>query len=271
MPLPALALPNDIHLVVQQTLQPSQTQQPQVLEPQVLTPNNPNVTKPTGQAGGPKKYRTFFEGYFDAGASDLIGLFSTQVLRYGIRSGQHDVHAFVRNETLDTTGTDLPFRAIVQGTSVGAAYRYWFPENKIFATIQYGRIIGGDNRNRDDVRVGLAGFTGSQSEKWFNDIYADFFYIELAKDTFLSARHRNGLILNRSQDGVLTTYLVGQVFASGKGQNGTENRLEGGFGIGYTYRNLISANLELRAGYAYRGTINERSYLNPQFVISGGF
>jgi hypothetical protein len=194
------------------------------------------------------------------------------VLRYGVRSGQHDVHAFFRNETLDTTGSDLPFRSVVQGTSIGAAYRYWFPGNLMFATIQYGRIIGGtDREDKDDLRVGLAGYTNSFSERYFSDLYGDFFYVDLAEDTFLSARVRNGLVLNRSQDGVLTGYTLGQVFASGKGQNGSENRLEIGFGVGYTYRNLVSANLELRAGYAFRGTINDRSYLNPQFVISGGF
>lgn len=279
MPIPALALPNDLHLVVQQTLQPTTTQQPQVLEPQVLTPNNPNVTKqggatvvtPAGTSGGAKSYRTFFEGYFDAGASDLIGTFSTQVLRYGIRSGQHDVHAFVRNETLDTTSTNLPFKAIVQGTSLGAAYRYWFPENKIFATFQYGRVISGTNEGKDDIRVGLAGYTGSNSEKYFNDIYGDLFYIDLAEDVILSARIRSGFVINRRKDGVLSTYVVGQAFASGKGVSGTENRIETGFGVGYVYKGLVSANLELRAGYAYRGAINERTYLNPQFIISGGF
>ncbi|MGV3614946.1 MAG: hypothetical protein ACO1SV_06385 [Fimbriimonas sp.] len=276
MPLPALALPNDIHLVVQQTLQPTTTQQPQVLEPGVLTPNNPNVGKQGGAAtatgaGGPKPYRTFFEGYFDAGVSDLIGTFSTQVLRYGVRSGQHDVHAFVRNETLDTTGTDLPFRAIVQGTSLGAAYRYWFPGNKLFATAQYGRIVAGNNKGKDDVRVGLAGFTNSSSEKFFNDLYGDFFYIDIAKDTFLSARIRSGYIIDRPRDGVLTAYAVGQGFASGKGLSGTENRVEAGVGLGYVYKGMFSANLELRAGYAFRGTINERTYINPQFIISGGF
>lgn len=285
MPLPALALPNDIHLVVQQTLTPVRTQEPQVLTPQVLTPNSPNLptTKQAatpnaaaGQGGG-RSYQPFFEGYFDAGASDLIGLFSTQVLRYGIRSGQHDVHAFFRNETLDTTGTDLPFRAIVQGTSVGAAYRYWFPDNKIYATFQYGRIFSGTNEDKDDIRVGLAGYTGNRSEKWFSDVYGDFFYIDLAKDTFMSARVRNGLVLNSRRDSTLTGYVVGQAFASGKGQNGTENRVEAGFGVGYTFLNVlsprgaISANLELRAGYAFRGTINDRTYLNPQFIISGGF
>jgi hypothetical protein len=278
MPIPALALPHDIHLVVQQTLQPTTTQQPQVLEPQVLTPNNPNVTKQTGTGaatpagtGGGQKYRTFFEGYFDAGASDLIGTFSTQVLRYGVRSGQHDVHAFVRNETLDTTSTNLPFRAIVQGTSVGAAYRYWFPENKIFATFQYGRVVGGTNRNKDDIRVGLAGYTGTNSERYFNDVYGDLFYIDLAEDVILSARVRSGMVLNRRKDGTLNTYVVGQVFGSGKGISGTENRIEAGVGVGYVYKGLISANLELRAGYAYRGAINERAYINPQFIISGGF
>lgn len=283
MPFPLLPLPTDLHLMVQQALTPSNTQQPQVLTPQSITPNNPNVTQARpnngakaitpamATAGGNDGWKPFFQGYFDAGASDLIGYFSTQVIRYGLRSGQHDVHAYLRNETLDTTGTNLPFRSIVQGTSVGAAYRYWFPGNLMFATVSYGRIVSGTNKNKDDVRVGLAGYVNSMSDTHFSDVYADFFYIDLAEDTFLSARYRNGLVLNRRKDGVLTGYAVGQFFNSGKGISGTENRIEAGFGVGYTYRNLVSANLELRAGYAYRGVINDRSYLNPQFVLSGGF
>lgn len=277
MPLLALALPNDIHLVVQQA------QQPQILEPQPLTPNNPNVTAPKGgQAGitpatkpsmvsNKAKFSTFFQGYFDAGASDLIGTFSTQVFRYGVRSGQHDLHAYVRNETLDTTSTNLPFRSIVQGFGGGIGYRYWFPGNKLFFTTQLGYIFSGFNKDKTDLRVGFAGYTNSTSEKWFSDIYGDFFYVDLAKDVFLSARGRSGIILNKNRDGVLSTYLVGQTFFSGKGLSGTENRIEGGFGFGYTFRNAVSANVELRAGYAYRGLINDRAYLNPQIILSGGF
>lgn len=282
MPFPVLPLPSDLHLVAQQALTPANTQTPQILTPQVITPNNPNVVTPgqgnqSGAVLTPKgasaapTWKPFFQGYFDAGASDLIGYFSTQVLRYGMRSGQHDFHGYVRNETLDTTGTDLPFRNIVQGTSLGVGYRYWFPGNQLFATISVGEIVSGTNKNKDDIRIGLAGYTNSTSEKYFNDIYGDFFYIDIAKDTFLTARYRNGLVLNKRKDGVLTGYTVGQFFYSGKGLSGTENRIEAGFGVGYTFRNVVSANLELRAGYSYRGLTNDRSYLNPQFVLSGGF
>ena len=273
MPLFALALPNDLHLVVQQTLQPTNAQQPQILEPQVLTPNNPNVVKNQGggTSAGTKPYRLFFEGYFDAGISDLIGSFTTQVLRYGARAGQHDVHVFARNETLDTRSGNLPYQSNFTGFSVGAGYRYWFPGNKIFGTVQAATILSGPNQDKTDLRMGFAGFDGSSSDKWFNDIYGDFFYVDLAKDVVASVRLRNGLILDRHKDSSLLGYVVGQAFGSGKGLSGTENRIEGGFGVGYVYKGMISANLELRAGYAYRGAINERAYLNPQFIISGGF
>ena len=64
---------------------------------------------------------------------------------------------------------------------------------------------------------------------------------------------------------------MGQLWASGTGSNGTENRVEAGIGAGYTYAGMFSVNLELRGGDAFRGTITHRTYFNPTVVISGGF
>jgi len=50
--------------------------------------------------------------------------------------------------------------------------------------------------------------------------------------------------------------------------------MEFGPGIGYMFRDAISVNLELRAGYAFRTGIDDggdRVYWNPTFIIAGGW
>ena len=79
------------------------------------------------------------------------------------------------------------------------------------------------------------------------------------------------MILLKNNTGTLTNYGVAQLFASGSGDIGTENRIEGGFGLGYLFDKAISLNVEMRAGYAYRGIITNRAYLNPMIVLSGSF
>lgn len=242
----------------------------------ILIPNDANEAQSAAKtnikgasAGGSKKLTYVHETYFDAGAEDLIGTFTTQIIRYGIRYQQHEIHVYGRNETLDTRGTNLPYQSIVAGTSVGAAYRYWFPGNRLFATVSDGQFLSGNNKGKSDFRFGLAGYYDWRSDKMFTDIYGDLFYIDIQKDTFATARLRSGMILSHIGGGPLTGYGVFQVFNSGKGDSGTTNRVEGGFGVGYTYANKISLNVEMRAGYAYRGIINNRTFLNPMIVLSG--
>lgn len=232
----------------------------------------------SGGAGSPNKIKWIHENYFDAGAQDLIGTFTTLVLRYGVGYGQHDLYVYGRNETLDTRGTNLPFQSIVAGTSVGAAYRYRLPGNKAFFTVSDGQYIAGANKGKSDFRAGFATFLPWQNAPTlqqatlFSDLYADAFYIDIEKDVFLTARYRNGLVLRNTKFGVLTGYGVLQALADGKGDIGTTNRVEGGFGVGLLYPHYpssVSLNIEMRAGYAYRGQINRRQYLNPSIVLSG--
>lgn len=231
-----------------------------------------------GGGGTPSKIKWIHENYFDAGAQDLIGTFTTLVLRYGVGYGQHDVYIYGRNETLDTRGTNLPFQSIVAGTSFGAAYRYRLPGNKAFFTVSDGQYVAGANKGKSDFRAGFATFLPWQNghtlgeSTVFSDLYADAFYIDIEKDVFLTARYRNGLVLRNTPFGVLTGYGVLQALADGKGDIGSTNRVEGGFGMGLLYGHYptsISLNVELRAGYAYRGEINRRQYLNPSIVLSG--
>ena len=237
-------------------------------------PNAPapvEETVVTDSTGKPTKLRWIKEGYFDAGYEKLIGVFSTQILRYGIRYGQDDLHVYVRNETLDTRGTGLPYPQAVQGSSVGLEYRHWFPGNQMFACISIGDGVGGLNQGKTDVRYGLVGYTNWVHNSWFSDFYGELFYIALAGDTFLDARLRSGRIWHKDKQGYVWGYVVGQFWASGQDETGTENRMEAGLGIGYVFKNAISLNFELRGGYSYRGETNEKTYFNPTIILSGGF
>jgi len=243
----------------------------------ILIPNDANEAqsaaktniKGAAAGGSSNKLKWVHETYYDAGAEDLIGTFTTQIIRYGVRYQQHEIHVYGRNETLDTRGTNLPYQSIVAGTSIGAAYRYWFPGNRLFATVSNGQFLSGNNKGKTDFRLGLAGYYDWRSDKMFTDIYGDLFYIDIQQDTFATARIRSGMILHHVAGGPVTGYGVFQVFNSGKGDSGTTNRVEAGFGVGYTYASKLSLNVELRAGYAYRGIINNRTFLNPMIVLSG--
>ena len=221
------------------------------------------------------KFKWVNEGYFDAGYERLIGTFSTQMLRYGVRYGDDDIHLYIRNETLDTRGTGLPYPQAVVGTSVGLEARHWFPGNKMYAVVSMGDGVGGLNQGKTDTRYGLAGYTSWANDRWFGDLYGELFYIALAGDTFFDWRLRSGRKIKIYKDrSYLWDYVVGQFWVSGQTESGTENRMEFGPGIGYMFRDAISVNLELRAGYAFRTGIDDggdRVYWNPTFIIAGGW
>jgi len=215
------------------------------------------------------------EGYFDAGYEKLIGTFSTQMVRYGVRYGDDDLHMYFRNETLDTRGTGLPYPQAVVGTSVGLEARHWFPGQKMYVSASLGDGIGGTNQGKTDARYGSAGYTSWRSPGWFGDFYGELFYIALATDTFLDWRLRSGRILKEYKDhSYLWDYVVGQFWVSGQTETATENRAEFGPGIGYMFRNSISLNLEFRGGYAFRSPLNannDRVYWNPTLILAGGW
>jgi len=214
------------------------------------------------------------EGYFDAGYERLLGTFATQILRFGARYGQDDLHAYVRNETLDTVGTGLPYPQSVTGTSVGLEARHWFPGNQMYASASLGQGISGPNEGKADARYGLAGYTNWTHDRWFGDFYGELFYIALATDTFLDGRLRAGRIWKRFKKDYVWGYVVGQFWVSGQTESGTENRMEAGLGVGYSWHEGISLNIELRGGYAFRSGIDDggdRLYFNPTIILAGGF
>ncbi len=212
-------------------------------------------------------------GFFDVGYEKLLGVFSDEIIHGGLRYGQDDITAYIRNGTLDTRGTGLPYPQAVTGTSVGLELRHWFPKNQMFATVSIGDGIAGYNQGKTDVRYGLVGYTNWTNGKWLSDIYGELFYIALAGDTFLDARFRGGTTTTKDKAGnYFWTYVVGQFWVAGQGVSGTENRVEVGPGVAYVWKRFnLSANLEFRGGYSFRGAIPNPIYFNPTFIISAGF
>lgn len=241
----------------------------------------PESADPYGQEGSTArgtrnlKLKWVEEGYFDAGYEKLIGTFTDQVLRYGVRYGQDDLHLYARNSTLDTRGTGLPYPQVVTGLSVGLEARHWFPGNNSYAVGSIGDGLSGYDQGKTDVRYGLVGYWDWANNRWFSDFYGELFYIALATDTFFDWRLRSGRKWKVYKDkSYLWGYWVGQFWVSGKQESAPEDRVEFGPGIGYMFREAISINLEMRAGYAFEGGVdasNERIYWNPTLIIAGGW
>ena len=226
---------------------------------------------PTEEALPPDQSKTYVEAYGDAISQRLSGKSSSFQIRAGMRKADLDFHIYFRNEAYDTTGTNLPFQFAARGAYAGAGVRQWFPGNKAFALVSYGVGLSGANQNKGDLRAGVAGYDEWSDDKWDTDVYGDAFYVQLSQDFFGSLRFRPGYILSRTPDGKLWGYSIFQGWATGKGTNGVENRVETGGGVGYVYQGKVSINLEMRYGYSYRGAINKRSYFNPLIMISGFF
>ncbi len=226
---------------------------------------------PTEEALPKKADKSYLELYGDALSQRLSGKSSSLQLRAGMRKGDMDFHIYFRNESYDTTGTNLPFQFAARGAYAGVGVRQWFPGNKAFAIVSYGVGISGANQNKGDLRAGVAGYDEWGNKKWNTDVYADVFYVQLAQDVYGSVRFRPGYILQRDANGKFWAYSIFQGWATGKGTNGVENRVETGAGLGYVFQGHVSLNAELRYGYSYRGTINQRSYFNPVIMLSGFF
>jgi hypothetical protein len=214
---------------------------------------------------------TFQEGYADAVWSNLTGFSSYQRYTTGVRRGSTDYYLSLKNEWYSTKGTNLPFQYSARGTDVGVGLRYWFPGRYLSGAVSLAHGVAGANEGQSDFRAGLVGYRQWEHQRRVNEVYGELTWVERADDLFLSVRARPGLVLNQTASGRLWAYGVGQVWASGQGENGTENRVEAGVGLGYLYRGQYTANLELRAGHSFSGTITERDYFNPMVIVAGNF
>jgi hypothetical protein len=213
----------------------------------------------------------FDDLYVEAVWSDLTGFSTAQQYTAGLRNGNTDLYLLAKNETFDTTGTNLPFQYSARGATIGVGARQWGLNHRAYLGISAGKAIDGPDTDKIDFRAGGAGYNNWEQGKRFSDLYGELFYISRADDTFLNVRYRPGLTLHRDENGRLWTYLVGQVWAAANSDLGTENRVELGPGIGYIYRGYITVNLDLRAGHSFHGTITDKDYFNPVVSVAGNF
>lgn len=218
-----------------------------------------------------RKWVLFYDFYGDAQWSRLTGLGTAQLLRGGYRSGDQEVFLFLRNEYYDSSGSDQPFSFASRGTSLSVGARQWLPGRKWFVQGTVGRYIAGANRDKNDIRIGVAGFDEWRHKNNITDMYAEAFWVDVADDALGYLRVRSGPVLSSTPTSRLWAYGVGHLYATANGKNGTENRVEAGIGLGQLLDNRAWIIGELRVGYIYRGNADKRTYFNPVILIAVSF
>lgn len=214
----------------------------------------------------------YVESYSDGMWSNLVGLSSSISIQTGIRHGRTNVYLSFNNDRVNTEGTNLPYEYRYQGVSLSAGIRQWLPGRRIYGKISYSVGVAGDNAGDENLKIGSAGYHAWERKRAYTDLYGELFWVQRADDAFLMLRLRPGVTLHRKADSRLWTYAIAQLWASGKGENGVENRVESGAGLGYLFGGGRSTlNFELRAGHVYRGTITDRDYYNPVVLLATGF
>ncbi|MCX7705224.1 MAG: hypothetical protein N2115_03060, partial [bacterium] len=200
----------------------------------------------------------FYKFYADAMKANLTGLSTYGNVKFGYHFNNNmEAYGYLTYEWADTTGTNLPFQYRYEGLTAGLEISYgFFYEDRLKAIIGYGFGLTGDVMDRNDFRIGIIGNTFFDKEAFYSDIYGELIWSTRADDIFLNLRYRPGRKLIQTENTRLWIYGVAQLYASGKGENGTENRIEAGPGIGYLFLGgKASTNLEVRFGHSFRGTI----------------
>lgn len=214
----------------------------------------------------------YFSTYAETVYSGLTGSSAALQARYGVRADRNDYHVFLKSDWSDTNGTNLPYQYSIRGTTLGLGYRRWLPSNRAFVQATLGEVIDGRNHGKLDTRLLAAGFYEWRNADHIIDLYDELSYVDLANDSFFNARVREGYVIKEEAGkSRLWWYGIGQLYSSVSGRNGTENRLEAGLGVGYVTRGRTTVNLELRHGYSFSGTINDKSYWNPVVIAAGTF
>ncbi len=204
----------------------------------------------------------------DAGWQYLTGLTSTQHFHYGWRAGQSDGYLFLTNSWAEHGRPSAPSRLVVQGLEHGATYRYWLAGAPLSAFASLGEIVSGDEAGKLDPRVGLdLDYYGEDGRR---ETRADgtLQWLPRLDDAVATLRVRRGPL---PVPGRLQPYAVGQAWLSASGDTPADNRVEAGVGVAYRYHDLATAGVELRAGYAYRGTLTSRGYVNPTVSVAVGW
>lgn len=223
----------------------------------------------SAENNNPSSGHYFTEVYADFAQTNLLGSSSFSRVRFGWEKDNIDYYGLINYQWANTNGSQLPYQYLFQGTSVGVGVRYWFPKKYMTAIIEYSRGVTGDVENENTLEAGFVGYRSFEKEKEFSDIYGQFLWVSNYSDVFLNVRYRPGITLMHNSTSRLWAYIVGEIWASGQEENGTDNRIEVGPGIGYLFLNgHMSANFDLRFGHSFRGAITKENYFNPTFVLS---
>jgi hypothetical protein len=214
--------------------------------------------------------------YVDAVWSKLTGSSTSQAYTTGLRQDDVDYYLTVTNNWSDTKGSDSLYQYTAQGTSLQAGARRWFSEKSWYGFVSAGPDVRGANSGELDYRAGVVGFKQWQEGTRLADLYGDMTFVHLSDDNaFLTLRPRLGHVLTQTTRSRTWVFGVAQLSASTDANSGVANRLEAGVGVGYWsivgQRSGLSASVELRQGYSYRGAIADKFYFNPTVVIAGGF
>ena len=214
----------------------------------------------------------FTEGYAEALVSGLVGTATTVQWKAGLHEGNTDVYLLGKYSYDNTQGTNLPFQYSTQGFSIGVGARQWLIPQCLSLTASAGRILTGPNKSEDDLRLGLVYGTYQRAGMRQRDWYGEAFWIGLSDDVVVTLRLRDGLLLEEDEDKRLWVYALVEPHISGSGDNGVDNRVDAGMGMGLAFlKHRVAINAELRGGFSYRGAITDRRYLDPRVVVSTNF
>jgi hypothetical protein len=204
----------------------------------------------------------------DAGWAGLTGWSSTQHFHYGWRAGAHEGYLFLTHTAMERGRASAPSRLLVRGLVHGATYRYWVPGLPVSAFASVSEIVSGDDEGRLDPRAGLDLDAVWQRGRTETRADGTAQWLPRLGDAVAVLRLRHGPL---PQSGRPRPYAVGLVAISTSGDTPADNRMEAGVGVQYRHRTLATASAELRLGYAYRGAIGHRAYVNPVMSVAVGW
>ena len=220
---------------------------------------------------------TFRSFYGEAVYSGEFGFSSYAKYTLGNRQGSNDQYLFASTESSNTSGSQQPFSYGSSGVKAGVGMRHWMMNNSMFVSAEVYQTLFGTNAGDLDVKVGGAGFWGSQKGSMFRETYAELFYTGSSEVVSLNAIHRYGhtSTLDNMRDKI-DIYGIGQLsFASdgAEGMNGSgNNRVELGAGMRYKLGTNFAISAELRGGlYLDPGPEKDAGFVNPVIMATGSF
>lgn len=214
--------------------------------------------------------QSYTEFYGDVVSNALTGNSALQDVKVGRRDQALDYYVFARNEYYDTHGAAVPYAYSERGAKIGLGVRHWFAAHRVFGGVSAAPVVSGPHEGRTDFRAGFAGYDERVTDDRLTETYGEAFWVSLGDDCIATLRVRSGAAPSQSGSRCWF-YAVGQLWKSATGDNAAENRAELGYGAAWRIRDWGRVNLELRGGYAFSGEIDQRAYLNPTLIISGGF